>query len=66
MSLRTTTTTYDGIRQVSACYHSVIEEVTKSLQGIFEEEKEEEKKRLKKSLEERRKKLKVQLLKAIA
>jgi len=61
MSSRTTTITYDGIRQVNACYHSVIEEVTKSLQGIFEDEKEEEKKRLKSHLENRRKTLQAKL-----
>ena len=42
---------YDGIRQVNSFYHSVIEEVTASLQSLFESEKEEEAARLRKELE---------------
>ena len=54
-------TTYDGIRQTNAFYHSVIEDVTRNLQSVFIEEKEEEKKRLKKTLEEKRQTLKTQI-----
>ena len=53
--------TYDGFRQVNACYHSVIEDVTRSLQTLLEDEKEEEKKRLKKILEEKKKTLKAKI-----
>ena len=54
-------TTYDGIRQVNSVYHSVIEEVTAALQTLFEDEKEEERKRLQKELEKRLKEKKAKV-----
>ena len=41
-----TSSTYDGIRQTNAFYHSVIEDVTRSLQTNFLHGQEEEKKLL--------------------